>query len=458
MEPLIANKIVINKQTENSACIEQELKWFEEVLNTRLKTYFNHDCPYADIDEVPVPDACRFSGDYSDFIRTNQLLPAERICLMVAFIPLLKPQLFDLFNITNANTGQRFTEFGCVRGMQHNGLIPTFETLLFILAGDNIPKRLDFMDYFSQNHFLFKNKKLNLDQHSDSEPCHSALIIPSADLTESLLKNKQYVPEFSMKFPARKISTEQQWDELVLSGDVMAQINEIKAWVELGDKMLDEWNLRRKMKPGYRSLFYGPSGSGKTFTATLLGKYTGREVYCVDLSMVVSKYIGETEKNLSRIFEGAEHKNWILFFDEADALFGKRTNIKDSHDRYANQEVSYLLQRVEDYQGLVVLSTNLKANIDEAFARRFQSVIHFPVPDAGQRELLWNNIFSEKTTLEKNTNIREIAEKYELTGGAIVNVVRYCSLMAMSRNNNIILHEDIINGIKKEFHKEGKTI
>ena len=458
METLEKSTQIINKQAENSAFIERELKWFNEVLNTRLKIYFNNESNFSSIDEIPAPEIANIYCAYENFIEKNELNWFDRVCLMLAFVPLLKPQLFDCFNIKNANIDQRFTEFGCVRGNQHNGLIPTFETLLFILSGDNISERLKYINYFNHQHFLFRNKLLNLELQSDNEPLNSSLILPSIELSESLLKSEKYSPEFSMKFPARRITTEQRWDELVLDDSILSQINEMKSWIELGDKMLDDWNLRRKLKPGYRSLFYGPSGSGKTFTATLLGKYTNRDVYCVDLSMVVSKYIGETEKNLSKIFEGAENKNWILFFDEADALFGKRTNIKDSHDRYANQEVSYLLQRVEDYNGLVVLSTNLKTNIDDAFARRFQSVIQFKIPNAEQREQLWRNSFSEKTVFDKEVNLPEISKKYEITGGAILNVVRYCSLMAMSRNNNIILNSDIVNGIKKEFHKEGKTI
>jgi AAA+ superfamily predicted ATPase len=458
METLEIKKQIANKQAENSVFIERELKWFSEVMNTRLKIYFNHETNFSTIDEIPAPDVDNIHCAYENFIATNDLNRVDRICLMLAFVPLLKPQLLDCFNIKNANIDQRFTEFGCMRGNQHNGLIPTFETLLFILSGDNISERLKYINYFNHQHLLFRNKMLNLELQSDNESLYSSLILPSIDLSESLLKSEKYSPEFSMKFPARKITTEQRWDELVLDDSILSQINEIKSWIEFGDKMLDEWNLRRKMKPGYRSLFYGPSGSGKTFTATLLGKYTNRDVYCVDLSMVVSKYIGETEKNLSKIFEGAENKDWILFFDEADALFGKRTNIKDSHDRYANQEVSYLLQRVEDYNGLVVLSTNLKTNIDDAFARRFQSVIQFKIPNAEQREQLWKNSFSEKTVFDNDVNLVEISRKYEVTGGAILNVVRYCSLMAMSRNSNIILNADIINGIKKEFHKEGKTI
>ena len=144
--------------------------------------------------------------------------------------------------------------------------------------------------------------------------------------------------------------------------------------------MLIEWQLNRYVSGGYRVLFHGPPGTGKSMTVRLLGKNSGRDVFRVDLSQVVSKYIGETEKNLSRIFDKAELRDWILFFDEADALFGKRTDIKDAHDRFANQEISFLLQRIEDFSGLVILATNLKSNLDEAFLRRFQSVVYFNVP------------------------------------------------------------------------------
>ena len=178
----------------------------------------------------------------------------------------------------------------------------------------------------------------------------------------------------------------------------------------------------------------------------------------IDLSMVVSKYIGETEKNLSKVFQLAEDKDWILFFDEADALFGKRTGLKDAHDRYANQEVAYLLQRVEDYRGLVVLSTNLKTNMDEAFSRRFQSVIRFPMPDAEQREQLWRNTFSPQCVFDEETDLKEIAKKHELAGGSILNVVQYASVMAMSRNEKVIRNADIIEGIRREFQKDGKMM
>ena len=205
-------------------------------------------------------------------------------------------------------------------------------------------------------------------------------------------------------------------------------------------------------------MFYGPPGTGKTLTASLLGKSAGLDVYRIDLSMVVSKFIGETEKNLANVFDQAENKNWILFFDEADALFGKRTQASSSNDRHANQEVSYLLQRVEDFPGVVILATNLKANLDDAFSRRFQSMIYFPMPGPEQRKALWEKAFSDHTVLDENFNLDELAYKHEMAGGAIINVVRYSSMKALKRGDNRILRKDVVDGIRKEFGKDGKIV
>jgi SpoVK/Ycf46/Vps4 family AAA+-type ATPase len=229
--------------------------------------------------------------------------------------------------------------------------------------------------------------------------------------------------------------------------------------------------MSRWIKPGYRALFHGPPGTGKTLTALIVGKKTGRDVFRIDLSMVVSKFIGETEKNLSRLFERAKSKDWILFFDEADALFGKRTSTRDAHDKYANQEVSYLLQRVENHNGMVILASNFKSNIDEAFIRRFQSVVYFPAPNTSERLDLWKKILpgkaqeeSDKTDKESKIIIRPhdkdlaaIAAKYEITGAGIVNVVQYCCLEALSEGSREITIRQIKAGIEREYQKEGKV-
>jgi len=265
-------------------------------------------------------------------------------------------------------------------------------------------------------------------------------------------------PDFGIHFPAKAIYTELNWEELVLEDHTMEEVLEIRDWLKFGNTLLGEWNMHKKIRPGYRALLYGPPGTGKTLTATLLGKTAGLDVYRIDLSMVVSKYIGETEKNLAGVFDQASQKNWILFFDEADSLFSKRVSASSSNDRYANQEVSYLLQRIEDYPGVVILSTNLRTNLDEAFTRRFQSMIYFPIPGPPERLRLWQQSFSDKSVLEEEVSLEGLAEKYELTGGSIINITRYCSLKALKRGSSVILHRDILAGIRREFRKDGKTV
>jgi len=286
----------------------------------------------------------------------------------------------------------------------------------------------------------------------------SGRIILSQEYVDLFTIGKVARPRFSMNFPAQLLETGLEWDDLVLHSDTLEQIKELEVWVKHGDTLLHDWEMHRKLKPGYRALFHGPPGTGKTLTASLLGKYTGKDVYRIDLSMMVSKFIGETEKNLSNLFSKAENKDWILFFDEADALFGKRTNVRDAHDKYANQEVSYLLQRVEHYNGLVILATNFKSNIDEAFSRRFQSIIYFPMPGTGERLRLWQKAFPEKIQLAQDINLPTFAQKYELTGAEIINVVQYACLRALDRDGEQILFTDLHDGIKKEFQKEGRIM
>ncbi|MEE4287500.1 MAG: ATP-binding protein, partial [Mariniphaga sp.] len=252
--------------------------------------------------------------------------------------------------------------------------------------------------------------------------------------------------------------TSQEWDDLVVQEHVLQGLEEIKDYVWHGRNLKDKFQFGKKIKPGFKVLFTGPPGTGKTLTASLLGKYCGMDVYRIDLSMVVSKYIGETEKNLSRVFDQAESKNWILFFDEADALFGKRSNTSDSHDRYANQEVSFLLQRMEDFDGLVILSSNFKKNIDEAFFRRFQLVLDFELPNAHQRYILWEKSKTSQFEYDNDVDLEYLAEQHELSAASIVNVLHYSILKCLRRKDNVIRLKDIQAGLRMERIKEGKSI
>ncbi|MEM0994336.1 MAG: ATP-binding protein, partial [Bacteroidota bacterium] len=286
----------------------------------------------------------------------------------------------------------------------------------------------------------------------------SGKIILSQEYIDLLNTGKVARPKFGIQFPAQLLETQMEWEDLVLNSNTLVQVRELETWVKYGNQLLNEWGMKKRIKPGFRTLFYGAPGTGKTLTASLLGKYTNKDVYRIDLSMVVSKFIGETEKNLSNLFAKAEHKDWILFFDEADALFGKRTNVKDAHDKYANQEVAYLLQRVEAYNGLVILASNRKNDIDEAFLRRFQSIIHFPFPKATERKRLWENAFPKTIKLKIEADFTTLAQRYELTGASIMNAIQYACLRTLEQGDWVIKLDYIIKGIEKEYLKEGRML
>jgi SpoVK/Ycf46/Vps4 family AAA+-type ATPase len=211
------------------------------------------------------------------------------------------------------------------------------------------------------------------------------------------------------------------------------------------------------MGKGMLALFAGPSGTGKTMAADVLAGALGLDLYRIDLSGVVSKYIGETEKNLSSIFDEAEMSNAILFFDEADALFGKRSEVKDAHDRYANIETAYLLQRMEEYSGAVFLATNLKMNLDEAFTRRLHMVVDFPLPGEVERRRIWQSTFPDAAPLEPDVDFDFLAKQFKISGGNIRNIVLSGAFLAADDGQRIGMAH-LIRATRREYQKLGKMI
>jgi AAA+ superfamily predicted ATPase len=392
------------------------------------------------------------------FIHENKLSNPEIIILLLALAPHISPDFFNAIIFEYLPNGGDFPLFGGVKGKNHRGILPTGETVLFILAGNNPEQRALLFELFSEDHLFARKGVLYLENIQEGEPRMSGRLIMEPEYVELFTTGKVSKPKLSSDFPAQLIETELEWSDLILNNKTMSQIAEIETWLKHNEALMDQWGMKSRIKPGFRILFTGPPGTGKTLTASLLGKYTNRDVYRIDLSLVISKYIGETEKNLSKLFDRAENKDWILFFDEADALFGKRTGVRDAHDKYANQEVSYLLQRIESHAGLVILASNMKSNIDAAFTRRFNAIIEFEIPSAQERLILWQKNIPANVKLDNQIILEEISRKYEVNGANIVNIIHYACLKTMEGKSNTINYSDLMKGIQKEYAKEGKMI
>lgn len=434
----------------------QWLQYLHQVIEGRLQHYFSTATGTFAWQKIKRPNQ-QSADAVTTFIKQQQLSAEEVLLLLIALAPHLDPVFFDNVLQKYLPTTGDFPQFGGARGKNHRGFLPTGETAMFLFAGNSMEQRIQYGKVFHDSVLFRTLNVLWLEEVPPGEPALSGRLVLAPDYIELFVNGVMTPPRLSVNFPAQYIRTELEWSDVVLSPNTQRQIEELQIWVQHHEVMMKDWGMDKKLKPGYRALFHGPPGTGKTLAASLLGKYTNREVYRIDLSMIISKYIGETEKNLSRLFDRAEYKNWILFFDEADALFGKRTNVRDAHDKYANQEVSYLLQRVEAFDGLVILASNFKTNIDEAFIRRFQSVIHFPMPNPQERMSIWQKSVPAHLKLAREVQLNPLAKKYEITGASIMNVIQYCCLQALHLKATEITEDMLLAGIKREFLKEGKV-
>ncbi len=443
----------------NALAVNQYLKFLSDVLRQRLRQYFEQGQQPPKLGDIQKLVSVKDDSELSIFIRENRLSPEEIVVVLLAIAPHVRLDLFDSLINQHLSEAGDFPQIGGTRGKQSRCFLPTGETALFILAGDNLHSRFELLQLFGSEHLFARNKILWLEDPEPGEPLFCGKLVMARDYLERFIHGRFLRPQMSMDFPAEYITTELNDDELILVEATANQLLELENWIRWQKVMMREWEMQRWLKPGYRVLFHGPPGTGKTLAALVLGKKTNKDVFRIDLSMVVSKFIGETEKNLSQLFERAENKDWILFFDEADSLFGKRTNIRDAHDKYANQEVAYLLQRIENHDGLVILASNYRSNIDEAFIRRFQSVIYFPLPGPDERLAIWQKALLPEQHLDIPTinELRQIAKKYELSGANIVNVIQFCCLDALVNNARAITVDTIKAGIEREFQKEGKV-
>ncbi len=285
----------------------------------------------------------------------------------------------------------------------------------------------------------------------------------NSDIQEITLENLydacKAVSNQNLSKLAKKITPHYTWEDIVLPEKTKNVLQDICNHVKNKELIYHDWGFEKKFSlgKGVIALFKGESGTGKTMSAEVLANELNLDIYKIDLSSIVSKYIGETEKNLNKIFTEAQTSNAILFFDEADALFGKRSEVKDAHDRYANVETNYLLQKIEEYDGIVILATNFQKNIDEAFTRRMHFIVDFPFPDAKHRLIIWKNAFPSQVPLEKNLDLKFLSDKMRLSGGNIKNIAINSAFFA-AEDSKIISMKDLIKAIHQEYQKLNKPI
>jgi ATP-dependent 26S proteasome regulatory subunit len=259
---------------------------------------------------------------------------------------------------------------------------------------------------------------------------------------------------------ARKVAANHVWDDLVLPSDCLTQLREICDRARYRGEVLETWGFESRLSlgRGLSVMFSGVSGVGKTMAAEVMAGELGLDLYKIDLSCVVSKYIGETEKNLARLFAEAEDSNAVLFFDEADALFGKRSEVQDAHDRHANVETSYLLQRMEEYEGVSILATNLRRNMDDAFMRRITFIVHFPLPETPERLRIWRGAFPAATPLGADVDLEFLSEGFRLTGASIASIAFAAAFLARAEGAEAVAMRHLVRATRRELAKLGKSV
>ena len=427
-------------------------------LFTHLESVITWRVSHADEDFNLAPqfNPNDYKGSHlGNYISEKKLTHQEVIILLMALLPRLDPSLLKRVYLEYPSSP--FFDFCSVND---NGRLfnPAVQALQYILGGESISERLKALDYFGQNSVLVKEELLVFSGSAQESTSVNSLISVHQDAFDALMFGTEQLPKMSSDFPAERLHTGRTWADLILPQTTLEELKGIEDWYNSSRILMEDWGMQKKLKPGFRVLFYGDPGTGKTLAASLLGKYTQRPVFRVDVSMLVSKYIGETEKHLAKLFDKAENKNWILFFDEADAIFGKRTNVRDAHDKYANQEVSYLLQRIETFSGLIILASNFKNNMDKAFTRRFHSCIKFNNPKYEERLRIWEQNLPQQLDLA-DINLDQISRRYELTGSNIMNIIQDVCLKAIASEEPgyKVNSEMLLESIRKEYLKEDKV-
>ncbi|KOY86183.1 hypothetical protein AD998_08495 [bacterium 336/3] len=426
---------------------QQESFWFYSVIKSQLYLLKSEE---DEVSTLNSPELSNFDTPYSNFLLENNITEQERLVLMLAVIPHIQPDLIDFLLMENITTLGRFQETSVAN------FIPSGYTILFLLAENPQDTGKSYFQNYSTIKKLVDKGYISFEKNASNISSSSLLngkLIISDEILHLITSNEPFLPKYSEDFPATLYTTEENWDDLILPERTTFYLQDISAWMRNYNTIVQDPTFKKFTK-GMKFLLHGEPGTGKSISVALFGKDFGKPVYRIDLSQVVSKWVGETSKNIGKIFDIARNKDWILFFDEGDALFGKRTENNSANDRYGNQEIAYLLQRIEDHKGIIFMATNKLPNMDKAFVRRFNVRVPFPIPDANTRYDIWCEAFKD---LELgNVNFEYFAAKVDNTGASIRSFARYCKIWMLEKNMQNLDHDEVAGLLQTHLEHEGK--
>lgn len=439
----------------NSQDLAKELNWFRQILDTRLKLYSGQDADHNSIYDINPPDLTASTSNWAQFIQDNNMEVAERLAILLALVAKIAPQLLDVLWVKNTQFGRPFTEFGGLRDAAQKGFTPTLETLYFLLAGRDLSLRLELAKMLLPSAFLIKEGVLKLQSISDHpSPLNQVLYISEEHLAR-FTHGEELTQSFRKGFPAELLSTSLNRANLFLSPRTLDSLDEISRWMVHGQSLREDFQMEGKFRPGYRALFYGGPGTGKRLAATILGNEGGQKVYRLELAMLISKSTTAAEQMVTQVFQEAERNNWILFIEEADIIMKKHsTNMLD--EAYPSPEIAFLQQRIERFDGLIILTSNITEDIDDRFTSQFDGVVFFPMPRTSDRQQLWNQGLPTGLNWGADVIISNIASSNDLSGGSIMNVIRFASLVTLERGSTEITEQSILQGIRLEKRKLGE--
>jgi len=432
----------------NTEAIHDQSDWLRKRINNLLS---GNEHAF-----LPLPPLKQGSA-YHEFIGQYRLSETDRVVLNLALVATIHPATFTPFVLHLADAEKRSVYGGYYSSVQKR-FYPSLRTAIYLTAGGD-QEQVDYLiSAYNRRHKLFTSGILNAEDTKDGSSFIDRPIHFADRFLPAILNGEPPGLDIDDGFAAQRSNKTHKLNEVVLTESTQ---NELKKVLRFAGHMKKLWQLpdSHKYRKNFIAIFSGDPGTGKSHTAEALGNELNLPVYKVNLAQLIDKYIGETSKKMEAVLDRFSGHPNILFFDEAEAIFSKRTEVKDSHDKHANSEQSFLLQKIEEYNGIVILATNvhnLSQYFDRAFQRRFRQIVNFPFPDYEERIKLWENALGESFKYEEGL-VQKLAKNYQLSGGSIYNVVSDAVIMAFDNNTNTISFALLEEALKDEFKKTGRA-